>query len=288
MSTPRPLAGHGPEDRARLAAALKDARLKARLDQVQVGRRVGMSQSKISKIERGFLLPSINDVAALCRVYEVPDSERPGLLALVAGLREESAARVILARGVTETQRRIGQLEASASVVRSFQPVMVIGLLQTAAYMRCVFGIPDSHELSAAEIANAVAARQTRQRVLDSLGKQLVLIMTEGALRWHAGSPAVMAEQAQSIADISRRSNVRVGIIPWTTPVTQFPRGGFHLFDDDAAIVATDVATATMTAPADIATYAEIFTALERAASFGDDARGHLARIAADYRQLSA
>jgi hypothetical protein len=44
----------------------------------------------------------------------------------------------------------------------------------------------------------------------------LVLIMTEGALRWHAGSPAVMAGQAQSIADISRRSNVRVGIILWT------------------------------------------------------------------------
>jgi hypothetical protein len=48
------------------------------------------------------------------------------------------------------------------------------------------------------------------------------------------------------------------------------------------------VATATMTAPTDIATYTEIFTALERAASFGDNARGHLARIAADYRQLSA
>ncbi len=69
---------------------------------------------------------------------------------------------------------------------------------------------------------------------------------------------------------------------------TQFPRGGFHLFDDDAAIVATDVATATMTAPADIAAYAEIFTAFEQVASFGDEARDHLARIAADYRQLSA
>lgn len=288
MSTPRPPAGHGPEDRARLAAALKDARRKAGLGGIEAGRRAGMSQSKISKIERGFLLPSIDDVAALCRVYDISSTERPGLLALVAGLREESAARVILARGVAETQRRIGQLEASASLVRSFQPVMVIGLLQTTAYMRCVFGIPDSHELSAAEIADAVAAREARQRVLDSPGKQFVLIMTEGALRWHAGSPAVMAEQAQAIAEVSRRPSVRVGIIPWTTPVTQFPRGGFHLFDDDAAIVATDVATATMTAPADIATYAEIFAALEQAASFGDDARRHLARIAADYRQLSA
>jgi hypothetical protein len=90
-----------------------------------------------------------------------------------------------------------------------------------------------------------------------------------------------------AISDASRRPNVRIGIIPWTTPVTQFPRGGFHLFDDDAAIVATDVATATMTAPADVATYAEIFTSLERTASFGDEAREHLARIAADYQRLA-
>jgi transcriptional regulator with XRE-family HTH domain len=288
MSTPQSQAGHGPEDRARLAAALKDGRRKAGLGGIEAGRRAGMSQSKISKIERGFLLPSIDDVAALCRVYDIPDSERPGILALAAGLRQESAARVILARGVAETQRRIGQLEASASLVRSFQPVMVVGLVQTTAYMRYVFGIPDSHELSPDEIADAVAAREARQRVLDSPGKQFTLIMTEGALRWHAGSPVVMAEQVQAIADVSRRPNVRVGIIPWTTPVAYFPRGGFHLFDNDAAIVATDVATATMTASADIATYTEIFTALEQIAAFGDDAHSHLARIAADYRQLSA
>jgi hypothetical protein len=164
---------------------------------------------------------------------------------------------------------------------------MVIGLVQTAGYMRCVFGIPDSHELSADEIDASVAAREARQRVLDSPGKQFVLIMTEGALRWHADSPAIMAEQVRAIAEASKRPNVRIGIIPWTTPVTQFPRGGFHLYDD-AVMVATDAATAIMTAPADIATYAEIFTALEQTASFGEAAREHLARIATDYEQLSA
>jgi hypothetical protein len=71
-------------------------------------------------------------------------------------------------------------------------------------------------------------------------------------------------------------------------PVTQFPRGGFHLYDDAAVHVATDIATAIITAPADIATYTEIFTDLEQTASFGDDAREHLARIAAGYQQLSS
>jgi transcriptional regulator with XRE-family HTH domain len=288
MSTPRAAAGRGPEDRARLAAALRDARRQARLSGTVAGHLGGMSQSKVSKIERGFLLPSPGDVDALCRAYGVPDREAAALLALAEGLREESSARVILARGVAETQRRIGQIESSASLVRSFQPLMVIGLVQSVPYMQCVFGIPDSHELTADEVAAAVAAREARQRALEDPGKSFTLIMTEGALRWHAGSPAIMADQALAISDASRRPNVRIGIIPWTTPVTQFPRGGFHLFDDDAVIVATDVATATMTAHSDVATYAEIFTSLERTASFGDEAREHLARIAADYERLSA
>jgi transcriptional regulator with XRE-family HTH domain len=287
MNTQRPPAGRGAGDRARLAAVLRAARHEAGLAGTVAGQRAGMSQSKVSKIERGFLLPSPDDVEALCRAYSVPDADRAALLALADGLREESLARVILARGAAETQRRIGQLEGTATRVRSFQPLMVIGLLQTIGYMRCVFGIPDSRELSADEVADAVTAREARQRTLGSPGKRFTLIMTEGALRWHAGSPAIMAEQVQAITGASRLEGVRIGIIPWTTPVTQFPRGGFHLFDDDAVVVATDVATATMTSPADIASYAEIFASLEEIASFGDEAREHLARIAADYQRLS-
>lgn len=286
MSTPQTPAGHGPGDRARLASALRDARHRAGLGGIEAGRQAGMSQSKVSKIERGFLLPSADDVAALCRVYGVQVDDQSALLALAAGLREESAARVILARGAAETQRRIGQLEGSAALVRSFQPVMVIGLLQTPAYMRCVFGTPDSQELSASEIADAVAAREARQRVLDDPGKQFILIMTEGALRLQAGSAAIMAEQLEAIAAAAKHPNVRLGIIPWTTPLQLFPRGGFHLYDADAVIVATEVATATMTASADIATYAELFSALEAVASFGDEALEHLARIGGEYRQL--
>jgi hypothetical protein len=54
-----------------------------------------------------------------------------------------------------------------------------------------------------------------------------------------------------------------------------------------AVQVATDIATAIIAAPADIAAYTEIFTDLEQTVSFGDDAREHLARIAADHQQLS-
>jgi len=246
-----------------------------------------MSQSKVSKIERGFLLPSVEDVTALCRTYKIRGVERRQLLAIAAGLREEASARVILSRGVAEMQRRIGQLETSAALVRGFQPVMIDGLLQTEAYMRLVFGIPDSRELSSEEVDEAVAARAARQRVLQDESKRFLLIMTEGALRWHAGSPTLMVEQVEAIVAATKLPHVAVGLIPWTTPVRFFPRHGFHIFDEDAVIVGTETATATMTGSADVATYVELFAALEASAAFGDDARDHLARIADDYRRLT-
>ncbi|MGH2601462.1 MAG: helix-turn-helix domain-containing protein [Dehalococcoidia bacterium] len=120
-------------DRARLADALQQARANAALSGTEAGERAGMSQSKVSKIERRFLLPSVADVAALCETYGVPARQRDELIALAHELREQQSTRVILARGLGETQRRIGQLEQASKLIRGFQPVMVDGLLQTEA-----------------------------------------------------------------------------------------------------------------------------------------------------------
>ncbi|MEV0386152.1 helix-turn-helix transcriptional regulator [Nonomuraea sp. NPDC050643] len=243
-----------------------------------------MSQSKVSKIERGFLLPSVNDVDALGTVYGLPPEEVSTLKSLVAELRDESRSRVVLARGMSEMQRKIGQLEASSALLRSFQPTLVIGLLQTPAYMRCVFNLPQ--DVPPDEVGDAVKAREARQAVLADQHKQFVLIMIEGALRWQAASASIMAQQIEALIEAAMLPNVRVGIIPWTTPVNVFPRHGFHLYDTDAVIVATETATATLAGPADVATYVDMFEALENLAAFGDDARKHLVRIANDYRNL--
>jgi len=130
-----------------------------------------------------------------------------------------------------------------------------------------------------------VAARVARQSVLGS-GRDITMIMTEGALRWQAVNPAVMTEQLDHLAEISQRAGVRVGIIPWTTGVATFPRGGFHLYDSRAVQVATDVATAFITDTQDVSAYEKLWGELEALTSWDAEARGHLERIGADYRRL--
>jgi hypothetical protein len=120
-----------------------------------------------------------------------------------------------------------------------------------------------------------------------SVGSESPVASSPRSMRMRMSSAMRSAAQVEAIAAATERPNVRVGIIPWTTPVRFFPRHGFHLYDEDAVIVGTETATATMTGAADIATYVELFTALEASATFGDAAAEHLARIAGEYQQLT-
>lgn len=285
--TPTPSSSPGRDSRTRLADALRAARLASgEISGAEAGRRSGISQSKVSKIEKGYLLPTVEDVEVLCRVYNVDAQRQEELVALVTKLRGAQSARVILTRGPAEMQKRIRQLEESATLLRSFQPTMVIGLLQTSAYAEVVFGTPDSFELPVVEVVENIEIREGRQEALLDDSKDFVLILTEGALRWQAGSAAVMADQLDALAEATTYPNVRLGIIPWSTSVRFFPRHGFHLYDEDAVIVATETATATMTGEADVSQYVELFGALEDLAVFGDEARAHFVRIGDEYRAL--
>ncbi len=165
----------------------------------------------------------------------------------------------------------------------------MIGLLQTPAYAQCVFGSEFSTgaELSDEDQERAVAARAGRRSALHDESKRFTLIMTEGALRWQAGSPTVMSEQVDAIVDASRIPSVRIGIIPWTTRVGVFPRHGFHIYDAVTVIVGLETATATITADRDVALFAQLFTQLERLACFDEQARQELVRIRNDYCLLA-
>jgi transcriptional regulator with XRE-family HTH domain len=280
-------AGRGAEGRDRLARGLREARARVGVSGTETGRRAGMSQSKVSKIERGLLLPSVDDVAALCDVYEVLGNERMELLALAGDLRQEASSRVIMARGVSQFQRRINGLTEAASLIRTFHPVLVPGALQTRGYTRCVFADP-RRQVSEEEAEASIEARQERRRGLFEGVTRHRLIVPEGALRWQAGSAEVMADQVEDIAKVIARSeNATVGFIPWTTPAHVFPGHGFNIYDEDAVMAGTETATATITGAADIATYVELFGELEKLACFGDEAIGHLERIAGEYRALA-
>jgi transcriptional regulator with XRE-family HTH domain len=278
MSTPE----QAQQERDKLSALLRRMRTDAGLTSSAAAIRAGFSQSKLSKIETGALLPPEADVRALCRAYGASTSQRSEVLDLARRLRNEiDSARVILQRGAYRKQREIGLIEADTKLFRDFQPTYVLGLLQTPAYMRRVFaGLP------ADDAGQAVDARLLRQRILHDSTRQFDLIMTEGALRWRVGPPELMIEQLDRIAESSTLPNVQVGVIPWTAEADVFPGHAFHMYDDRLVIVGTTSATAAIRDRRDIALYGDLFRKLKALAAYGDEARVELRRVRTSYEQM--
>lgn len=187
-------------------------------------------------------------------------------------------------RGAWRLQRRIANIEANAADISGFVNNLVPGLLQTADYARAVFS--DGSEISPAEVERAVAARMDRSTVIEAGERSIVLVMTEGAMRWQAGNARIMVEQLEHIERQASERHARIGVIPWTTPVGIFPTHGFSMYDRRAVVIGTRSATAFITDSKDVANYSQLFDELSSLASFGEEAARIIGRIADDYRSL--
>lgn len=265
-----------------LSAMLRQLRTQAGLSGAEAARRAGLTQSKVSRAETGSFLPTVDDVRALCRVYGAAPDARRELLDMTRELREKpTSARVVLQRGGWWMQQRIGKLEEAATHLRSFAPTVVIGLLQTEAYIDALLG----QWIAGDDRERMISARLQRQHILDT-DRQFVLVMSEGALRWNMGGAEVMIEQLDRLIRESYRLNVRLGVIEWTTPATVPAMHGFTIYDSRAVLLGTLTATAIVTDRQDVNDYQSHWTELEPLISWDDVARAAIDRVAADYRTI--
>jgi transcriptional regulator with XRE-family HTH domain len=264
-------------DRERLAAVLRALRLSAGLTGMDAARKSGMSQPKISKLETGRLLPSVADVRTLLTIYRAAPADQDELLDLAARLHATiESNRTILRHGAARMQARLGELETESATLRYFSPFVIPGLLQTAEYMRRVFSL----DLSGAELARTVAARQARQQILYDSAKTFTFVITESALRWRFCPDDVMAAQAGHIASLATLGNVEIGVILTGARAADTPLHGYQIFDDRVASIELEHAVVTVTDPRDIAKYLGLFAAMSQAASFGEASRSRLSELA--------
>ena len=125
---------HGQE----LAAELRRSRLVTGMSKREVARRTGLSQSNVSQLESGQIVPSLDQVDHWGHAVGVSDLVRERLQALAetAASTEVMAVRHSLPAGLTAIGEDVGRLEASSAAVRSCEPLLVPGLLQTPGYAR--------------------------------------------------------------------------------------------------------------------------------------------------------
>lgn len=133
------------QDRKDLAAALRDLRTASGLSGERLAVRCGMSQSKISRIETGRILPSVVDVQQILNALVIDDETREELLRLAhVANTEYQDVRASVRRGLHHKQRELAALEANAEHMRHFLPTLVTGLLQVPEYMSAALAPPVS------------------------------------------------------------------------------------------------------------------------------------------------
>ena len=111
-------------------------------------------------------------------------------------------------------------IEAQATVLRWYEPLVVPGLLQTEEYARAILSARPDGNLD--DLDEQVAARLARQAILDRTGApQLWCILDEGVLHRAIGGSKVMRSQLYRRPDVAVRSALtrptgRAGNVPAT------------------------------------------------------------------------
>ena len=104
--------------------------------------------------------------------------------------------------------------ERRATVLRTWEPLLVPGLLQTPEYARALFKAWQTTG-SDDEVENLVTARIDRQRIFDRpKPPSLWAVLDEGVLRRSIGGAKVMHDQLVHLAELAERPTVRIHIVP--------------------------------------------------------------------------
>ncbi|AKH81308.1 XRE family transcriptional regulator [Streptomyces sp. CNQ-509] len=109
-------------------------------------------------------------------------------------------------------------LEGAASLIRSYEPHFVPGLMQTEDYARHVLKVGSLGRVAPAEIERHVALRMERQELLTREdAPRFWVIVDETVLRRPVGEAAVMRAQVDRLLDIASLPNVTLQMAEFRT-----------------------------------------------------------------------
>lgn len=186
--------------------------------------RLDVAVSTYRSWEQGVKTPRVGFRPRLARLLDVS-------LAEVNTYLDPHGAAALNGHAVPAWLGHYASLEQAASSIATFEPVVVPGLLQTAAYATAVERVGPAPLPRTDEIAQRVETRIARQGVLDRRPEPLSLsvVLDESVLHRVAGDRDVMRHQLDHLAQMAQRPNVDVRILPLHAGVFSAAFGAFQV-----------------------------------------------------------
>ncbi|WP_248964607.1 helix-turn-helix domain-containing protein [Sphaerisporangium perillae] len=189
--------------RVRFGAEMRRLREAAQLSQAAVASRLGCTQTQISRLEAATRTPSKSDAERLDRLFGSDGSTY--FIRLYRHIVARSGGPIWFRNWVEE-------IEPTALVLRSWDPLLVPGLLQTESYARHLFS--RGPRATPEEVEKQVEARMRRRGILDREDPPLVLVLIDaGVLRRRVGGPQVMREQLGYLLEAAERPAVTIQVV---------------------------------------------------------------------------
>lgn len=173
------------------------------------------STQKIWRIEKGESPVRGIDVKALCELY----GATPEMTEALIGLARETKAKgwwQSYGDAVPEWFDLYIGLEAASNRIRKYEPAIVPGLLQGAAYMEAVLRA-DGPDLAESELERRIKIRQERQGLLSRhfpAPPRLEVIIAESALRADLEISGAMHQQFWHLLKANELPHVSVRVLP--------------------------------------------------------------------------
>lgn len=264
----------GSSPAAFLGAELRRARVAAGMSQEQFSRSLGFDRTVITKAETGERPPSPEVAAAIDEAFPHLD----GLFSRLTLLARRANGRY------PEWFREWVDAEQQATGLRTWQPILVPGLLQTRDYARALFQAWQPAATSD-DLDALVGARMERQAILDLADPpELLAVLDEAVLHRRVGSAKIMGDQLAYLGEMSCRPAVTIQIVPAEVGTHAGLLGGFFVgsFDDTPVIVYAETAVEgiTIDKPALVSKAAQAFERLRSEALPRGASRDLIRRVA--------
>jgi transcriptional regulator with XRE-family HTH domain len=215
--------------RRRLGTELKRCREQAGLTQESVSRHFEWHAAKVTRIETARVAVTPRDVRDLLTLYGVPDGEYREVLVELARMSRQRTWWTDY-RDIMRAGNFVG-LEAEASSMRTWEPIVLPGLLQTEAYMRALLRTGRSTD-SPASIDRRVSLRLKRQDRLNAANPlTLSAIVDESVIRRIIGGQDATRDQLRHLIETAQLPNVTLQILPFDAGEHSFLGGSAALLE---------------------------------------------------------
>lgn len=272
--------------RRRVGALLREYRRAAGLKAGQVAEELDCSPSKISRIERAEVPAQRRDVRDMLNMYGVTGDQRQEIVDLLGDAKDPGwwhAYNQFLSRKYSTYIAH----EAEATCLRTYEPQVIPGLLQTAEYARRAIHktLP---EATPEDIEARVEVRMARQQVLTKDNPvRLLAVIDEGALRRQVGDRATMRQQYKRLAEATEMPNVRLQVLPFSLP-SACTTGPFTLIEfpvpdrEQIGYLENAAGDLWLEKPAQVARYRVVFDELCADATGAEDSAAFIRKLMTD------